>query len=259
MSKLVASKVCALDSVTMMALALKNVISVISAPISATVTLQVAFLPDPSAAVAVIVAVPAFTPFTTPFALTVAILLLLVVQTTLLLLGFFGLKAAFKVSLPPISMLAFVLLSFTLVTGVPTVTAIVTFFFLSALDVIVTLAVPAFFAATTTLEPETFAVAIFLFEDFAVNLVDTDFFETATFTFSLADLPFAKVSVLAGRLLTVTLVTFPLDAADTVVGAAVRSEVTANAAARPKETILVIVFFIYFFPFHFIEQTITHC
>jgi len=98
-----------------------------------TVILQVAFLPDPSFAVAVIVTVPSFFAFTTPLLVTVATFLLDDFHTTALLLAFFGVTVAFKVCFLPIVIVD--LFSFTLVTGVPTVTVIVHFFFLSAFEI----------------------------------------------------------------------------------------------------------------------------
>ena len=100
-----------------------------------TVILQVAFLPEPSFAVAVIVTVPAFFAFTTPLLVTVATFLLDDFHTTALLLAFFGVTVAFKVCFLPIVIVDLVLFSFTLVTGVPTVTVTVHFFFLSAFEI----------------------------------------------------------------------------------------------------------------------------
>ena len=100
-----------------------------------TVILQVAFLPEPSFAVAVIVTVPAFFAFTTPLPDTVATFVLDDFHTTALLLAFFGVTVAFKVCFLPTVMVDFVLFSFTLVTGVPTVTVIVHFFFLFAFEI----------------------------------------------------------------------------------------------------------------------------
>ena len=66
-----------------------------------TVTLQVAFFLLPSFAVAVIVAVPALTPVTTPLELTFAILLLEVFQDTALFVAFFGVTVALSVTFLP--------------------------------------------------------------------------------------------------------------------------------------------------------------
>ena len=66
-----------------------------------TVTLQVAFFLLPSFAVAVIVAVPALTPVTTPLEVTLAILLLEVFQVTALSVAFFGVTVALSVTFLP--------------------------------------------------------------------------------------------------------------------------------------------------------------
>ena len=99
-----------------------------------TVILQVAFLPEPSFAVAVILTVPAFFAFTTPLLVMVAILVFELFQMIPLLLGFFGERVVFNVNDLPTFKFAFVLFSFTFVTGVPTVTLILHVFFLSALE-----------------------------------------------------------------------------------------------------------------------------
>ena len=66
-----------------------------------TVTAQVAFFPEPSAAVAVMVAVPLATAVTRPVALTVATLSLLLLQVTFLLLAFSGRTVAVSWTVAP--------------------------------------------------------------------------------------------------------------------------------------------------------------
>ena len=70
-----------------------------------TVTLQVAYLPLPSAAVAVIVTVPAFMAVTRPELSTEAILVLLELQTMRLLLALVGFTEALSVRVVPVFML----------------------------------------------------------------------------------------------------------------------------------------------------------
>jgi hypothetical protein len=97
-----------------------------------TVILDVAFLPEPSAAVAVIVALPAFLAVTLPAEETVATFLLEVFHKTFLLLAFLGVTVAFNLRVFLTFKVAFFLFYLILVTGVPTVTVITTFFFLLA-------------------------------------------------------------------------------------------------------------------------------
>ena len=86
-----------------------------------TVTLQVAFFPLPSAAVAVIVAVPLLTPLTSPAEETVATELSLVVHFTVLLFASEGPAVADSVDVAPLLTVRDVLFSVRLVTGCLTV------------------------------------------------------------------------------------------------------------------------------------------
>ena len=115
-----------------------------------TVTVQVAVTPLPSWAVAVIVAVPALTPVTTPLELTVATDVLELDQVTALSAALLGVTVAVKVVVAPTLMLAVVLFSVMPLTrmGV-TVTAQVADF-PPAVAVIV--AVPTPFAVTVPLD-----------------------------------------------------------------------------------------------------------
>lgn len=61
-----------------------------------TVTFTLAFLPEPSVALQVMVAVPSPTPFTTPLDVTVATFLLEVFQTTFLLTFFLGVDSSLQ-------------------------------------------------------------------------------------------------------------------------------------------------------------------
>ena len=108
-----------------------------------------AFLPEPSAAVAVILAVPFFLAVTLPAEDTVAIFLLEVFQITFLLEAFFGVTVAFNFKVFLTFNVAFVLFNLILVTGVPTMILIATFFFLLAFAYAVTVAFPFFLAFTT--------------------------------------------------------------------------------------------------------------
>ena len=92
-----------------------------------TVTAQVAFLPLPSLAVAVIVAVPFDTAVTFPFWSTVAADVLVELQVTLLLLAVLGEIVAVKVSLAPSFKDRVLLFKLIPVTRVVTVTVHVAF------------------------------------------------------------------------------------------------------------------------------------
>ena len=81
-----------------------------------TVILQTAFLPLPSIARAVIVAVPALTPFTTPLFVTLATLVLLLVHFKVFLTAFEGMTVAFKVIFCPLVNVTAVLLKATFFT-----------------------------------------------------------------------------------------------------------------------------------------------
>ena len=83
-----------------------------------TVIMQLAVLPLPSAAVAVMVAVPAATAVTTPEELTVATLVLLLDQLIFLLVALDGLTVALIVFVPPTVIVADVLSREILVTGI---------------------------------------------------------------------------------------------------------------------------------------------
>ena len=108
-----------------------------------TVTVQDAFTPLPSVAVAVIVAFPFWMPLITPFCDTVATFALLVVHLMFLLLADAGRTAAFRVSVFPRSREA-VYCRVTFVTGCFTVTTQDAFTLLSSFEVAVTAAPAAF-------------------------------------------------------------------------------------------------------------------
>ena len=130
---------------------------------SFTVTLQEAFLFEPSIAWAVMVAVPAPTALTTPFELTVAALGLEDFQPTVFTAPFFAFTVAFNESFAPFSRVAFFCLSVTLVTGAfMTFTVIAAFFFLFDLEVTVIFVEPGLMPFMT---PEALTEAILLFLD----------------------------------------------------------------------------------------------
>ena len=110
-----------------------------------TVTVQLAFFPLPSAAVAVMVAVPVAFAVIFP-ADTVAILELLVVQFMVLLLALLGPTVTVKVSVAFIFKAVLVLFKATEVTNCLTVTVQVAFFPLPSAAVAVMVAVPGAFA-----------------------------------------------------------------------------------------------------------------
>ncbi len=140
--------------------------SLMPAPI---VTLHVAFLPLPSAALAVIVAVPSFTPLTTPLEVTEAIFLLEEDHAILLLTFFFGVTLAVSFFVAPTARVAFLVLMVTFLTAAFfTTTLIVAFFLLFFLDVTVIFVLPAFTPFTS---PLLFTVAIFLFDDLYVTFL----------------------------------------------------------------------------------------
>ena len=82
-----------------------------------TVTVQVAYLPESSTAVAVIAVVPAASAFTVPLASTVATFSLEDVQVTLLSVALSGVTVAVKVVVLPTSSVAVVVFSATPLTG----------------------------------------------------------------------------------------------------------------------------------------------
>ena len=169
--------------------------------------LQDAFLPEPSAAVAVIVALPFFTAVTVPFDETLAIFLLEDVQITFLLLAFFGVRVAFNLIFLPCVIFAVFLFRVTFVTGVPTLTVITVFFFAFTFDDTVILAVPFFFAVILPLDD---TVATFVLLDLKTTFLDTLELLVDTLTLSDFDFPFFKVSVPDGRFVTLTAVTLPV-------------------------------------------------
>lgn len=109
-----------------------------------TVTVQVAFLPLPSFAVQVIVAVPLATPVTTPVELTVATFVLEDFHVRFLFVALLGVIVAFNVSFAPFVISALDLESFILVieTKSVTVTLQVCFTFPPSVDVQVIVALP---------------------------------------------------------------------------------------------------------------------
>ena len=133
-----------------------------------TVILQVAFLPLPSLAVAVMVTVPFLMPLTIPVWVTAAIFLLLVVHLTDLLLAEAGAIVTLRVVVLPLIRVSFVLLIVSLVTGCLTVILQVAFFPLPSLAVAVMVTVPLAMPLTT---PLAVTVAIFLLLVFQVTVL----------------------------------------------------------------------------------------
>ena len=153
----------ALVSTTRITLLLTTETDLIPAP---TVTLHVAFLPLPSAALAVMVALPSFTPFTSPLEDTVAIFLLEVDQAILLLTFFVGDTFAFSVFLPPTASAAVLAFNVTFLTAAFfTTTFTVAFFFGFFLEATVIFVFPAFTPLTMPLED---TVAILLSADYTL-------------------------------------------------------------------------------------------
>ena len=126
------------------------------------VIVHFAFFALPSLAVAVIVTFPAFLQVTTPFLLTVATFLLLEVNFTPFTLDFLGETVAFNFTFLPTCVFTLLLLSFTDLTGVPTITFKVVFFFLFTLLLTVIVVFPFFNALIL---PFLLTVATFSFED----------------------------------------------------------------------------------------------
>jgi hypothetical protein len=159
-----------------------------------TATLQVAFFPLPSLAVAVIVAVPYLIALTLPSDVTVATDLLLVVHFTFLLFALEGPTVAVSVAVFLASIVSVVLFSFTLVTGCLTVTVQAAFFPLPSAAVAVIVAVPFLTPLTAPVE-ETVATELLLVVHF-------------TFLLSALEGPTVAVSVAVAPLLTVRDVLF---------------------------------------------------
>ena len=137
-----------------------------------TVTLQAAFFPLPSAAVAVIVAVPFPMALTFPLESTVATFVLLLVHITFLISAFVGLTVTDRVCVFPTCIVRLLLFSVTLDTdffGVTTVTVQVAFSPLPSAAVALIIAVPFPLAVTFPLEL-TVATALLLVVHFTVLL-----------------------------------------------------------------------------------------
>ena len=152
-----------------------------------TVTLQTAFLPEPSAATAVIVAVPPFTALILPVELTFAILELLLFQITFLLLAVFGPTVAFITADPPFLIVSADLFTLTLVTGLPTVTFTTFLIFGFDFKDIVIFARPLFLALSFPAE-DTVTIFLLLVENFRLPEV--------VFVFSVNVFPALSVRVL---------------------------------------------------------------
>ena len=127
-----------------------------------TVTLHVAFFPEPSAAFAVIVAVPGAIAFTTPFAETVATFLLLDVQLNVLLVADAGATVAVRVLLLPSVIVSVAAESLIEVTGCFTVILHLAYLPLPSIAFAVIYTVPTLTAFTTPFEE---TVAILLSDD----------------------------------------------------------------------------------------------
>lgn len=116
-----------------------------------------AFLPLPSFALAVIVTVlplPAFLAVTTPFELTVAYFLLLLVQATFLLVAFVGVMVVVRVTFFPAFTVLELALILIFVTGLVIFNlkvALLPFPPLAVAVIVIVLPLPAFLAVTTPL------------------------------------------------------------------------------------------------------------
>ena len=167
-----------------------------------TVTLQEAFTPLPSFAVAVIVAVPFAMAFTLPFASTVAIFVLLLFQVTALLLALEGrtdltLSAVFT----PLFRIRLVFASVIFVTGTLTVTLQEAFTPLPSFAVAVIVAVP--FATAFTL-PCASTVAIFVLLLFQVTALLLASEGTIDLTFSAVFAPLFRIRLVFASVIFVT-------------------------------------------------------
>ncbi|GFI29713.1 hypothetical protein IMSAGC013_01100 [Lachnospiraceae bacterium] len=197
-------------------------------------TLQDAFFPVPSAAFAVMTAVPVPTPFTVPLLLTVAIFLFEVVHTTSLLPPALVSTEAFSFNVLPFAMEAEVLSSFTLVTlPLTTFTVTTAFFFLFFEELTVIFAVPAFLPVIT---PLAVTDAIFGFELLYFTFLLADLSgETVTVVFRVAFLPFASLMVLlpVNESVEVTFFTIIFDAASAVLSVPANHARALNNSAIP--------------------------
>jgi hypothetical protein len=173
--------------------------------ITGTVTLQVAFLPLPSFALHVMVAVPVPTAVTFPLESTVATLLSLEVQLTFLLVAVDGFTVFVSVKEFPFISDNAVTFRLTLVTGFVTVTLHVAFLPLPSFALHVMVAVPAPTAVTV---PDEFTVATLLSLDVQLTLL---FVAVVGFTvfvsFSVPPTLSANVDLFRVTLVTLTVVT----------------------------------------------------
>ena len=205
-----------------------------------TDTLQLAFLPEPSAATAVMTAEPPPAAVIRPLELTLATFILLLFHTTFLLLALLVPTEAFTTALFPFTSVSLLLVSFTIVTGCPAVTVITFFTLGSAFSDIVILAVP-FFTFPALITPAVVTVAILL-------LLVTNFSSfAATFVLRANDFPALSVSVPAGRLLTVMLFTTVFFAVAAVVAASAvpGTFIPENISANARMTATAFMIFLY--------------
>jgi len=185
-----------------------------------TVTLHVAVL-LPSAVLTVIVAVPAFSPVTSPPELTLATPSLFDVHVTVLLVAFEGLTVAVRVDVLPTFKVIELLLRLTPVTGTVTVTVQVAVLLLSAV-VTVIVAVPALTAVTTPSD-DTVATLLLLVVQVTALFVAFEGLIVAV-RVSLPLTCMSSVVLLSETLLTWTLLT-----------------VTVQVAVRPPSTVLTVM------------------
>jgi len=171
-----------------------------------TVTLQVAYLPLPSFALQVIVVVPTPTDVSLPVCDIVATLGFDDVHVSVLFMAFDGATVALKLALLPTGHLIVAALSFTLVTGLPTVTLQVTFKLLPSVVAQVIIVVPIAFEVSL---PADVTVATLGFDDVHLSVLDA--FDGVTVALKLALLPGIHLIVAAFNLSDVAFV-----AADTV-------------------------------------------
>ena len=204
-----------------------------------TVTLQIAFFPEPSAAIAVIVALPPLTAVTLPDTLTFAILELLLFQITFLLLVVLGPTVAFITADLPFLIVSADLFTLTLVAGCPTVTFTTFLIFAFDLREIVIFALP-FFTAFILPAEDTVTIFLLLVENFRLPEV--------VFVFSVNVFPTLSVRVLLGRFFTVILLT--VDVAAAFAGMLTPVNVNANARITAMTAINLFPFFINFLLFY---------
>ena len=156
-----------------------------------TVTVHTAFFLLPSAANAVILTVPSFTPFTTPLLDTVATFLFELFHATALNDPFLGaVTLAFNFSVEPIPTTVLFLFKVTFLTAFFTTLMVIDFFFLLFfLEITVTFVAPTFLPFTT---PFFDTVATLLFDTlYLTALLAFLFGLTLTTVDNLTDLPFA--------------------------------------------------------------------